>query len=376
MESHEDLYLPSLTIKGFRGIKDLTIHRLGRVTLLAGMNGIGKTTILDAVRVFAYRGSYAILASILQERDETRVFIDEDGDAEVGPNWNALFHGRDLSSDSFIAIGQADSEYKVAIRAKKPSSVQLTMLSYQGASLGDEEFLLEISFSVYKREYPTSPSYYRRRRIDPRSRRIMDIVDTHEMPASLVCESLGPGLPSGHDLARFWDKVALTDAESRAVESLRLIFGKKIGRVAFVGEDSRSRLRAGRRAMVKMKGELRPVPLISLGDGAIRMFGVALALASSKDGFLLLDEAENGIHHTIQRDFWKMIMLTARDNNVQVIATTHSWDCVKGFALAAAELDDEVGLLHRIENDGGKARAVSYSEEGLKVAAEQTIEVR
>ena len=69
-------------------------------------------------------------------------------------------------------------------------------------------------------------------------------------------------------------------------------------------------------------------------------------------------------------------MLTAHENDVQVIAATHSHDCVKGFAHAASELDNVVGLLHRIENVCGKARAVSYSQEGLKVAADQGIEVR
>ena len=64
--------------------------------------------------------------------------------------------------------------------------------------------------------------------------------------------------------------------------------------------------------------------LRSLGDGAVRLFGVALALANSQGGFLLIDEAENGIHHTIQRDFWRMVLLTAQENNVQVFATTHS----------------------------------------------------
>ena len=79
------------------------------------------------------------------------------------------------------------------------------------------------------------------------------------------------------------------------------------------------------------------MPLRSLGDGAVRLFGVALALANSQGGFLLIDEAENGIHHTIQRDFWRMVLLTAQANNVQVFATTHSWDCVVGFAQAAVE---------------------------------------
>ena len=50
------LHLPSLVIKNFRGIDELTIPRLGRVTLLAGKNGVGKTTVLDAVRIWAARG--------------------------------------------------------------------------------------------------------------------------------------------------------------------------------------------------------------------------------------------------------------------------------------------------------------------------------
>ena len=50
------LHLPDLSIAGFRGIERLSIPRLGRVTLLAGRNGAGKTTVLDAVRVYASRG--------------------------------------------------------------------------------------------------------------------------------------------------------------------------------------------------------------------------------------------------------------------------------------------------------------------------------
>ncbi|MDE2841210.1 MAG: AAA family ATPase [Chloroflexota bacterium] len=106
------------------------------------------------------------------------------------------------------------------------------------------------------------------------------------------------------------------------------------------------------------------------------MFGVALALANSQGGFLLIDEAENGIHHTIQRDFWRMALLTAQANNVQVFATTHSWDCVAGFAQAAVAAEGVEGALVRLDSDGEGIRAVEYSEEDLQVAAEQGIEVR
>ena len=175
-------------------------------------------------------------------------------------------------------------------------------------------------------------------------------------------------------MARFWDKVALTDDEARAVQALQLIYVDSVQRVAMIGEDSRSSY--GRRAVVKIKGQPQPVPLHSLGDGAVRLFGVALALANSQGGFLVIDEAENGIHHSVQRDFWRMVLRTAHENNVQVLATTHSWDCVAGFAQAASDLDETEGALVRLYRKNDQVRAIEYSERKLKIAADQGIEVR
>ena len=118
------------------------------------------------------------------------------------------------------------------------------------------------------------------------------------------------------------------------------------------------------------------MPLKSLGDGAVRLYGMALALANSRGGLLLIDEAENGIHHTLQYDCFKMLLQAARANDVQMLATTHSWDCVRGFAYAAAEFEDGEGMLVRLDRDDRGLRAVEYSKESLLTAAEQGIEVR
>ena len=71
-----------------------------------------------------------------------------------------------------------------------------------------------------------------------------------------------------------------------------------------------------------------------------------------------------------------MVLQTAQDNNVQVLATTHGWDCVRGFAQAATELDAVEGVLVRLERRGDRTHAVEYPEEELIVAARQGIEVR
>ena len=128
--------------------------------------------------------------------------------------------------------------------------------------------------------------------------------------------------------------------------------------------------------VVKLVDHDRPVPLKSLGDGAVRLFGFALALANCRNGFLLIDEAENGIHYSVHTDFWRVILRTAHENNVQVLATTHGWDCIRGFARAATENNAAEGILVRLEKKGGGVHAIEYSEDELETAAEQGIEVR
>ena len=106
------------------------------------------------------------------------------------------------------------------------------------------------------------------------------------------------------------------------------------------------------------------------------MFGVALALANCRDGTLLIDEAENGIHYSLQSKFWNMILRTAEAHNVQVVATTHSKDCIDGFAAAASDCPDVDGNLVRLDRRNDGIRAVDYSKDELAIAARKNIEVR
>ena len=368
--SENDLHLPNLTVRRFRGIQNLSMERLGRVTLIAGKNGVGKTTVLDAIRTYAARGNFSVIASILTEREELPRTVEEDDDEMLVPEWDALFYGRRALPDDPIVIGPADSSRVLSIRAT-PSIAEdgeRWVSLFPDQMLDENVRMLRVKFEGNEQAIPffTPSNYWRPRLLNNES----------DPPPGIRCESLGPSVLGNNHIARLWDRVALTDDENRAVEALRLIFGDMVERAAVIGDDTSSRSRLGRRAVVRIAGQKSPVPLRSLGDGAVRLFGVALALANSQGGFLLIDEAENGIHYSLQRDFWRMVLLTAQANNVQVFATTHSWDCAAGFAQAAVDAEGVEGALVRLDSDGENIRAVEYSERQLQVAAEQGIEVR
>ncbi len=373
--SGKDLHLSSLAIMGFRGIEDLSIPRLGRVTLFVGKNGVGKTTLLEAVRLYAARGRDSLFADILRNREEMADTVDEDGDKKLVLNWEALFHGRHASSDACISIGPIIETEQLCIRTIPLSEKIAKALGKltSGHSSGEEVKVLRVEFHGATQEYPMSESPTEQALL----RELTKFFDDEpQLLSEILCESLGPSLLTDMDMARFWDEIALTDDEPRVVQALNLIFGDIVDRVAVVGDDRKNSTPHGRRAVVKIKGQDRPVPLKSLGDGAVRLFGVALALANSRNGLLVIDEAENGLHYAAQRNFWKMVLRAAHENNAQVFATTHSWDCVAGFAQAATDVDEVEGVLVRLERDGSRIRAVEYSEDDLKIAAEQGIEVR
>ena len=364
MEHDKSLHLPDLHISGFRGIKSLDISRLGRVTLIAGKNGVGKTTVLDAVRVYASRGNFNLLSNILRVREELTVTVDEEGNEASTPDFEALTYGRTLSPDFPVVIGQKDVQKQKQLRiVVQPDHRQMAMFADDLPSVDD--ILIKREFLGKSHEVLSSDVA-----LLPRRLRLQEA----QFHPTIKCEVLGPGVIDNYTMARFWDGIALTDYEERAVQALKLIYGSEIERIAFIGLEtrpSRSRLRA----IVKMRGQESRVPLRSLGDGAIRMLGVALALANSQDGFLVIDEAENGIHHSVQSAYWRMVLQTAQQYNVQVLATTHSWDCVSGFVQAVEDSDVE-GVLVRLEKRGSAMRVVEYSNESLRIATEEGIEVR
>ena len=366
------LHLPSLSIRSFRGIDELRIPKLGRVTLLAGKNGVGKTTVLDAVRVFAARGTYQVLYEVLTDRQEHTELDDEDGDTTLGLDSTALFHGRNPSQTAVVSIGPESDAESLRIVTTKLSEKHASRLGRLVPALAATPMpSLKVEYGAH--EHVLWGFLPMSRYSLERGRRLLDEDDP---PPQLTCEYLGPDVLKASDLSRFWDSVALTDDERRAVDAVNLSIGSKVRGITIIGDGESRTRRSVRRAIVRLKSQQRPVPLRSLGDGAVRLFGVALALANSRGGFLLIDEAENGIHHTIQHGFWKMILQTAHANDVQVLATTHSWDCVTGFAQAAVEFSDAEGILVRLDSDDRGLRAIEYSEEDLRIAAEQGIEVR
>lgn len=367
-------HLPSLKISGFRGINSLSIPHLGHVTLLAGRNGTGKTTVLEAIQVYAARARQNVLRELLNRRKEFEEIVsgEESLPARMFEYAN-LFHGRVAGPSSTISIGSGRGKGTLKIMDypwNKHSEEDRKWLMYQYDKVDfPESYQLQLLKVVFEGKGFMLPSASTRAHYPGRWTQIFD---ESKWPSDVKCVPVGPELLNDDEMISYWDNVVLTEDEGLCLQSLRSILHEKdyVEGITAIGD-----LKHSRRMIVRLKGSGRRVPLASLGDGAARMFGIAVALSNSRDGFLLIDEAENGIHHSQQEDYWYMILEFALKGNVQVFATTHSWDCVRGFARAAARSEAE-GILVRLEREEDKIGVVEYSEEGIGIVTKHGIEVR
>jgi predicted ATPase len=188
----------------------------------------------------------------------------------------------------------------------------------------------------------------------------------------LQCVYVSPyGGESTANLGALWDNIALSDSEKEVVHALQII-DPSIFAVSMVGGNDPRRSRA---AIVRSKNYQRPLPLRSYGDGLNRLFSIALSLVNAKDGLLLIDEFENGMHHTVQPDVWRAIFRLAKNLNVQVFATSHSWDAIEAFQKTAAETTEDVALV-RLSRKGDAVIPTLFKKDELAVATRDGIEVR
>lgn len=370
-----NLLLDTINIRGFRGFQELQVERFGRVNLLVGRNNSGKSSLLEALRLYAQRGSPRVIWDILAARDEmsSRASrMSDDGDLErVIFACEQLFFGRAASEivSHRFSLGPIATPRRQLTVAMQWLGLQETEDGQQLRILQDESprgmtrvrpaFVIDFDGNI--EVIPLDQDLrFLRTRARPDSEAVRQIRAVN-VPAN--------GLDNGQ-VGRLWDTIALTNLEDDVVDALRII-APSVERISLIGDRPHERS-----VVVKLPGFGRPIPLRSMGDGMSRMLGIALSLVSARDGVLLLDEIENGIHYSVQPELWRLVFRTAQRLNVQVFASTHSWDCISAFQSAAQDDPYEEATLVRLEQSADGVRSITFGERELAVVARKHIEVR
>lgn len=375
-------FLPSLHIRNYRLFRTLDVPRLGAVNLIVGKNTVGKSCLLEAVHLYTEGGSPASIVRVLEYRNEYRAprYSPASSDEPPYVPVRYLFYGRqDVHQASpepiHIDAGSESAPFEMEILLVNANDVQPSSLrsrslrerSPQSPSLDDDPMLAEwtpvLMVKAAEREYvyALDSGVFRRPYNAYRA--------SSQRPRSVLLPLQGLAADS---LLALWDSITLRDEEADVVAALRII-EPRVQAVNVVGAGSRA-VEPGVR--VRIDGIDEPLPLRSLGEGMSRIFEISLAAASAKNGTLLVDEIDSGLHYSVQLVMWRLIFDMARRLNVQVFATTHSWDCIEAFQQAAREDEAQEGVLIRLQRKNDEIVSVLFSEQELAIATRDQIEIR
>jgi hypothetical protein len=115
------------------------------------------------------------------------------------------------------------------------------------------------------------------------------------------------------------------------------------------------------------------LPLGVIGCGLQRLTGMLLGIEGSAGGILLIDEFENGFHHSALPKIWEAIFESAQKAHVQVFATTHSKECL---AAAIRAIHSDHLNFFRLQKIQGQIKTIAYEPEVALAAVDEDVEMR
>jgi len=357
----------SFRLSNFRCFRELALSHLERVNLIAGVNNVGKTALLEAL--FLHCGAYnpELTLHVQGLRGIERVKIQLPGWVETAIE--SLFSGFD-SSKTVELVGENDATGRRILRlriVREPEQLaQISEFIQHGPDRPEILPLSSEATQVLELEYEESKRRGKYHTfIDQKGMRTTPIPPPPPFPAFYLAAR--GRIPHAEDSERF-GKLEIMGRQDVLLQALQVI-EPRLRRLATVVASG----------LPMIHGEIglgRLVPLPFMGEGMGRLASLVVAVGNASNGVVLVDEVENGLHHSILPKVWRAIGEVARAFNTQVFTTTHSLECIAAAHKAFAEGRHYDFCLHRLERRNETIRVVTYDQETLAAAIEAGLEVR
>ena len=346
-----DLQYKEITINNYRGIKSCHVQGLSLINLFFGKNNCGKSSLLEALLMLSgpSNPTLPLLVNnyrLLQGAKEDNIKID--------------FYRTDIKQPILIAgHGEAERKLRISMIESHSKDVSLEELNQVGTEQLAKNYGLKIDFSVGSDEKEYSSKLV-----------IKEGENGKIIRDKNYNESLYTGfIPSGSIPNNIQEKLAsiITNKKENEIVDVLRIIEPRIKDLQLVDNE----------IMVDMGFSTR-LPINVLGDGVRKLLSIIVCIHACSNGILLIDEIDNGLHHSVLTKLWKVILMSCQEYHVQLFASTHSIDIIKSLVRVIDENDENlpVASYKLVKKDNDELVALRYGTDQLSYAIEQEMEVR
>ncbi len=362
----------SFRVKNFRCFKDLQINDLGRVNLIAGKNNTGKTALMEAMYILTgSRDLKTLLRRANSSMPRFRRDIEEESRTTI--SWSTIFS--DLDSSKLVEISASDLD--IHDRSKGNGSTYAVEISQlQDISATDDKALIELLERRFD-SFDQPPKVLKLASNFEAQDMYLVLHDRGMRPTHFRFKQLYPANMSNarekahsRENSRRFDRIQKSKRLDVLIETLQVF------------EPELTDLRLGTNdALHVIEAEMglpELVTLNNLGDGMNRMLELMLAMYEIRGGVMFIDEIENGLHYTIHKKIWQLIDEVSKQWDIQIFATTHSYEMIQAAHEAFKDEDPYEFRFHRLNrrSDTGEIEAVTYNKAGVDAFTSINYEVR
>jgi hypothetical protein len=331
--------LTKLQIKNFRCFRELEIAPLRRVNLITGQNNTGKTALLEALSLLLAQPNPGAQGNL------PNTFRAGVGTADLQENfWSWLFPRKnpELAMELKCELSNGES-IGWLIQKRKPEAHRF----HSGELVDAGQFAGASCFGM-------APKY-------------------RNTGIKAVHFSTRPSDPNQDALD--FNRVVVKRRKKELVSLLQPLEGRLEGLEALqLGRQGDPQ--AGPLIYAEIQGLPEMIPVTQLGQGFSRLLEIYSEILATDAQVLLVDEIENGIHHSVLPIVWKGLFHAAKEADLQIFATTHSWECILAADQAARENGSYDLSLIRLDRVEGDVKATVMDEKTLATAKELHWELR
>ena len=331
-------------IRRFRGIEDLHLSDLGRVNLIVGRNNSGKTSVLEALALLSAGAMVRSSHGILDSRPLKFVASEK---AIRDTVWRHLFWR--MQPDRAIEIEGETDAGRISLQIDLGNRTKTVVdLGKDAPWIRDgiaAKSVLEFLCQRKDRQEVGAIQLGR------------DQMVFHEPKAANV------PIPCAFVMARCLDveniAAALSDLKRTKRDGILL---NVLRQVAPQLQSVEIGTASGEPMIWCDLGLPETLPLGVAGDGMMRVAQLLLSMLDRKDGIVLYDEVESGLHYSVLVKIWQALDQVSREFHTQIFATTHSVECIRA-AYEALSPDDL--CVYRLQGHVPSRPVVRYSPEAL-----------
>jgi len=358
-----------LELANFRGFEQARLAGLARINVFTGLNGSGKTSILEAAFLISGGANAGLAASLYGFRGESGFPI---GSERI---FRTLF--RNLNPGTVPKIVASTSErLKTTSRYRRELSIKPTYAVSPGqATTSQPPALRGVTFEFVgpsgkeTSKWGWTPEAHQLILQPNAPPQLLLGGKPSENRDLILAQYVSPYLrnvhPSPHDnLTRLVKERRADDV----LEPLKLIHPQLKGLHPLTENDDKV-------IMADVGGEsLLPISL--LGSGVSNALHIVLPFVLHENATILIDEFEDGIHHSLLTPLLRIVLNLARVKRNQVFISTHSNEFIRHFiALANDEKATDIAFF-RLGRIGLKGLVPRLSLSEAETLLDSNLDIR